>query len=253
MRILLFVLLVSFAVSSCRTQKAYVDNYLQAMHDTSVSPQLLKQSVIQRNDLLHIQVYSSASDPSIDAPYNLRQGSAGDESVRGFLVDHAGEIEYPRLGRIKAEGLTKQELSEVIRARLAGQLNNPTVVIRFLNYRVTVLGEVGTPGVLNVPTERVTIFEALGMAGDITDYGKKTQVKVLREEEGRQKIGTIDLTSKGVFDSEFYQLRQNDVVIVEQSTRRIRETEEMRAAQRLGIATSIVATLAIVLNFFSKN
>jgi polysaccharide export outer membrane protein len=212
----------------------------------------LSEPVIQKNDLLSIKVYSLSANPAIDAMYNLPEqtvvGSSTTTATAGFLVDNDGSIEYPRSGKLYVEGLKKAELAEVIKKRLDTILKSPSVIVRFLNYRITVLGEVRTPGTYNIPTERVTILEALGLAGDITEFGNKTTVKIMRENAGQADIQTVDLTSKEIFTSPFYRLQQNDVVFVEQTNRKIRQQEQQNIAQQIGIATGILTGVALILN-----
>ena len=123
-------------------------------------------------------------------------------------------------------------------------------MIRFLNYRISVLGEVHTPGTYTVATERVTILEALGLAGDITEFGKRDNIKVMRENtDGQREIGTINLTNSDMFNSPFFQLQQNDVVFVDQSERRQKLQNQQQILQQIGIATGIITILALTLNF----
>ena len=123
-------------------------------------------------------------------------------------------------------------------------------MVRFLNYRFTILGEVRAPGTFTVPSEKVTILEALGMAGDITEFGKRTSIKVMREDSiGQRQIGTLDLTSSQMFNSPFFQLQQNDVVIVDQAERRLKQQEQQQVIQQIGIATGLITTIALILNF----
>lgn len=250
--LLLFSVVLIWNVS-CRTQKATIDNYLQHLADTTTAiSDTAANPTIQNGDILSIRVYSMSINPATDIPYNLpEQTVAGSSSTTtsGFLVDENGNLEYPRLGTIHAQGLTKEELAETIKKKLEGQLTQPSVIVRFVNYKVTVLGEVRTPGTFPVSTERITILEALGLAGDITEFGKKTNLKVLRENNGKREIGTIDLTSKEMFTSPYYRLQQNDVVFVEQTGRRIRQQEQQNLAQQIGIATSIITAVALILNF----
>lgn len=249
---LLCFLGIIFLGASCSTQKKTIaTDYLENVADTSIKDLAnLPEPVIQKNDLLSIKVYSTSIDPSVDAPYNLpEQLVNGTSTTAGFLVNANGDIEYPRLGSFRVEGLTKTQLADLIKQKLEGQLNQPTVVVRFLNYRISVLGEVRTPGTFNVPTERVTILEALGLAGDVTEFGKRSNIKILRENNGQRNIGTVDLTSKEMFTSPFYHLQQNDVVIVEQSRQKIRQREQQNTAQQIGIATSIITAVALILNF----
>lgn len=253
-------IILLFAAASCRTQKQVVYNYLQNVPDSTYYDSILfRQPVIQKGDLLSIRVYSLANgvDPRVDAGYNLPESMAGAggatggaTSTQGILVDEQGNIEYPQIGVLPAEGLTREQLAAEIKKRLEGLLNQPSVIVRFLNYRITVLGEVKSPGTFSAPTERVNIFEALGMAGDVTEYGLKNSIKVYRDVNGEKQIATLDLTSKEVFNSPFYRLQQNDIVLVEQSRRKVQEQERQELIQKIGIAASIIAAVALVLNLF---
>lgn len=252
-----YSIVISCFFVSCSTQSRVVYNYLDDVNDTSAKNSIfIKQSVIQPNDLLHIQVYSVSIKPEIDALYNLpvyqnvAGGGGQSNAINGFLVDINGNIEYPRLGTIHAAGLTKNQLAELIKSRLEGELKQPSVIVRFLNYRITVLGEVGNPGVLTVPTEKLTILEAIGMAGDITEFGKKKEVKILRENNGIQQIGILDVTSKSMFQSPYYQLQQNDVVFVEQTRYKVRQTERERISQQLTFGLSIITSIALLYSIF---
>jgi polysaccharide export outer membrane protein len=253
MRNLFFLfLLVTPFLFSCHTQKGTIQNYLETTKDTTGTNLVnLVEPVIQKDDLLSIKVYSLSANPAVDALYNLPEqtvaGSSTTTTTAGFLVNTDGNIEYPRLGTIHAEGLKKNELAQVIKTKLDTILKSPSVIVRFLNYRVTVLGEVRAPGTFNIPTERVTILEALGLAGDITEYGNKTTVKIMRENGGKADIQTVDLTAKDVFTSPFYRLQQNDVVFVEQTGRKLQQQEQQNIAQQIGIATSIITAIALIL------
>lgn len=257
MRTLIVIIVVGclLALSSCTSQSKIVTNYLEDMTDTTSSrPVLAKETIIQKNDLLSIQVYSASAEPEVDALYNLPVLPGGISSqsnqLRGFLVDNQGNIEFPRIGTIYVEGMTKNQLADTIKAQLQGQLTKPSVIIRFLNYRITMLGELGNPGEITVPTEKVTILEAIGMAGGITQYGKKKEVKVLRENNGQRKLGIIDLTSDQMFQSPYYYLQQNDVVMVEQTRYKVLQLEQQRVSQQIGFALSIITSIALLYNIF---
>lgn len=246
------VLLV--AAASCTSQKAVTKNYLQNVPDTSGKDAVTYTStIIQKNDLLSIRVYSTAigSKPEVDAPYNLiEQNATG--TVTGFLVDANGNIEYPQIGILHVEGLTRDQVAEIVKKKLEGQLTQPSVIVRFLNYRVTVLGEVKGPSTFTLPTDRITILEALGLAGDVTEFGRKDNVKVLREANGTREIGTIDLTSKDMFNSPYFRLQQNDVVFVDQTRRKIKQQEQQTLLQQIAIASSIITAAALILNFVKR-
>jgi polysaccharide export outer membrane protein len=190
---------------SCGTQKP-MPNYLDNISDTGDKKDVIIPELrIQKNDNLFIQVYSASTDPRVDEIYNLRQVGSGQATpVGGFLVDAKGNIEYPRVGLLHVEGLTKLELTDIIKRKINERdsvLTNPTVIIRFINFKIAVLGEVKSPGVLNIPGERVTILEAIGLAGDIDEYGRKESIKVIRETDGKREIGVIDLSSDSLFIS----------------------------------------------------
>ncbi len=252
-RIVWLAALLAFFFTSCQTQRA-VYNYLEDVTDTSFKKNVfIAEPVIQKNDLLSIRVYSASLDPAVDELYNMRmqQGGGGqNQQLMGYLVDVVGQIEMPRIGKIQAEGLTKSQLEAIIKDRLRAELANPSVQVRFLNFRITVLGEVGAPGVLNIPTERLTILEAVGMAGGVTEFGKIKEVKVLRENDGVRRMGTLDLTSQDIFTSEYYQLQQNDVVLVDQNRYKLRQTEQTRISQQIGFALSIITSIALLYNIF---
>jgi polysaccharide export outer membrane protein len=245
----LLILACLIALASCRPQRTVNNNYLQNVRDTSGRDTALAAlPVIQKNDLLSIHVYSRAigSQPEVDAPYNIP--AEGEGTAAGFQVDQNGNIEYPQIGVLHVEGMTKEELAQEIRKKFEGQLDHPSVTVRFINFRVTVLGEVGQPGTFTVPTERVTILEALGLSGDITEFGRKDNVKIVRETAGNRQIGTIDLTSKDMFNSPFYRLQQNDVVFVEQTKKKSKQQDQQMLVQQIGIASSILTAIALVLN-----
>jgi polysaccharide biosynthesis/export protein len=249
----LFIAVIICLASSCRVQKRTFSNYLENVADTTIPIQNnIPDPLIQKNDILSIRVYSMSINPATDIPYNLpEQAVAGGSgtTTAGFLVDQNGNIEYPRLGTIHAEGLNKEQLSNAIKEKLKDQLTQPSVIVRFVNYKITVLGEVRSPGTFTLPTDKVTILEALGLAGDITDFGKRASVKILRENNNQREIGTVNLTSRELFTSRFYHLQQNDVVFVEQESRKIRQQEQQNLAQQIGIATSIITAIALILNF----
>ena len=239
--------------TSCTSQRRITNNYLQNVADTTVPiVNHVPDPTIQKNDILSIKVYSMSINPATDIPYNLPEQtstSGASSSASGFLVDRNGNIEYPRIGTIHAEGSTKEQLADSIKIKLEGQLTQPSVIVRFLNYRFTVLGEVSSSGTYTVPIDKVTILEALGLAGGITEFGKRDKVKVLRETNGQREIATIDLTSKDMFNSPFYYLQQNDVVFVEQTAKHRSQEDRQNLAQQIGIATSVITAIALILNF----
>jgi polysaccharide export outer membrane protein len=265
MKLIRTFLLLAFPLYliSCSTQQK-LPNYLENLTDTSGKEEVkIPEMRIQKNDLLSIMVYSSSTMPSrSDAIYNLPSLSSpatpsqqgGGSGNSGFLVDAYGNIEYPHIGVLHAEGLTKQELAEIIKKRINqpdSVLTNPSVIIRFQNLKVTVLGEVKSPGVINFPGERLTVLEAIGLAGDFTDFGLKNTVKVVREVNGKRESGFIDVSSMDVFNSPYYNLQQNDVVLVEPSKRKAKKAEQDVVMRQVSFGLSIITAIALLYNVFN--
>jgi polysaccharide export outer membrane protein len=255
MRFCLLLIAVScLFFASCRTQRS-VYNYLEDVNDSAFRKSVyIAEPVIQKNDILSIQVYSASLDPTIDILYNMpgqQPGNIQNNPGSGYLVDVYGNIEMPRIGKIKAEGLKKSELEAVVKERLKAVLTDPSVIIRFQNFRVTFLGE-NTSSVINFPSERVTILEAIGSAGGVSEFGTIKQVRVLREINGERQLGFLDLTSKEIFTSPYYQLQQNDVVIINKTKYRLRQSEQQRVTQQIGFATGLISTVALLIAIFNR-
>lgn len=258
-RITIPVLIISMFIFSCRTTKPS-GNYLENYKDTTgKSIVQLPELKIQKGDLLGIQVYSISTEPKVYELYNLPcavASAAGAVNTCGYLVDVQGNIVHPRLGVIHAAGLTKAELAAEIKKRLTTPkelLTDPTVIVNFLNYKITVLGEVAQPGTLSIPGERVTILEAIGLAGDITEFGKKTDIKIVRESDGMRTVGTIDLTSDKLFESPYFNLAQNDVVMVDPKKQKTKKTEQDVTIARIGFIISLITSASLIYNSFRRN
>lgn len=260
MKLFRFLLFLSFPFYfiSCGTQKR-IPNYLQQVSDTTRTAAVLYPELrIQKNDMLSIQVYSASTKREIsDMPYNLPAGTAsgsdGSSASTGFLVDARGDIDYPMIGKVHAEGLTRQELGEAILSRINERdsvLASPSIIIRFQNLRITVLGEVGRQGVIQIPGEKVNILEAIGLAGGVTDFGLKQSVKVVRETDGKREVGIVDLSSSGLFASPYYNLQQNDMVLVDPTIRKAKKVEQEAFFRQAGFVVSIITAMAVVVRLF---
>lgn len=253
-RLFLVIVLPLYLISCKPVQQLpyYLDNVNDSTGKGEVKVPELR---IQKNDLLSIQISSLSTKPEVsDAIYN--QVSTPGSTSAGYLVDGQGNIEHHRLGVIHAEGLTKQELAAEIKKRLTVPvelLKDPTVIIRFMNFKVTVLGQVGQQGPVTVPGERLTVLEAIGLAGGITDYGKKDKVKVVREINGQRETGIIDLSSKEIFDSPYYNLVQNDLLIVGETNEKMKDAQQAKVMQRISFAFTIVTVAATLTNIFIRN
>lgn len=179
---------------------------------------------IQKDDLLDIVI--SSIEPELLRPFNQQNGGyyngANNNSGygggnRGYLVEVDGTINFPLLGKLSVTGLTRRELIHVLQACLesGGYIKDPIVTVRFLNFRVSILGEVSRPGTFNISSERITLFEALSLAGDLTIHGRRDRVAVIRENDGMRTILYHDLRSMDIFHSPDYYLKQNDLIYVE--------------------------------------
>lgn len=204
---------------------------------------------IQKDDLLDINV--SCPDQELLRPF-LRYGSQydgngnmGGGSSAGYLVEADGTINFPLLGEIKVVGLDRRQLINLIQGRLEkeGYIKNPVVTVRFLNFRISILGEVSKPGTFNINTERITLFEALSLAGDLTIHGRRNRVAVVRETNGVRTILYHDLRSRDVFQSPDYYLKQNDMVYVEPNRVKA-ETSVENQYTNIGTWMSIISFLA---------
>ena len=255
-RILLLLVLPVY-LFSCKPQQK-LPYYLENVTDSAGKGDVkIPELRIQKNDQLAIQIFSLSTEPKADEIYNQPSvGVAGQGSEgAGYFVDLNGNIKHHRLGVIHAEGLTKQELAAVIKKRLTEPvelLKDPTVVIRFLNFTITVLGQVGREGPIKVPGERVTILEAVGLAGGVTDYGKKNNLRIVREQDGKREIGFIDLSSKDIFESPYYHLVQNDVLIVEPTKQKMKDEDQARAASKISFSFTLVTVAATLANIFIR-
>ena len=200
-----------------------------------------------------VSLYISTLDPTVTMPYNIVVSSGSTGQLMDYLIDVDGNIDYPVLGKIKLVGLTVEEAKELFKKKFSeGQLlKDPVVMLRVLNFRVTVAGEVRSPGVYPVSGERVSILEALGMAGDLTIKGRRDNVLVIRDFNGTKTYTRIDLTNKEVFNSPVYYLTQNDYIYVEPNNSAISGASgDIRIGTIITI-TSFILTTALI--FVTRN
>jgi polysaccharide biosynthesis/export protein len=254
MRLSLWVLglFILFTYSSC-VSKQTIPAYFQGGFDTTAINNLkYVEPVVQQGDILYIGVNSALAKPADVLMYNLPnyyQGSlptaVSQSQAVGYMVGNDGMINFPQLGKIKVLGMRKAQIAQDIESRLTKVLQEPTVTVRFLNYRVTVLGEVTKAGTFTIPNEKVTIIEALGMAGDITMYGKKQNVLVIRENNGNKQFAHVDLTKTDIFSSPYFYLQQNDVVVVESDDYKIKNLDNI-STRNVNVGLSIASAVASV-------
>lgn len=204
---------------------------------------------IMPKDLLVITV--NTTDPLVAAPFNLIVQSSISTSITAttqpalqqYLVDNNGEINFPVLGRLKVGGMTKREAENLIKERLKPYVVNeePIVTVRMVNYKIAVLGEVNRPGMFTISNEKVNILEALAMAGDMTIYGVRDDVKLIRErEDGKREIIKLNLTNAAIVTSPYYYLEQNDIIYVKPNKMKAKNAD-------IGTTTSLWLTSVSIL------
>lgn len=215
---------------SCAPRKASV--YYQNIDSWGAQEKQNSYEIkIQPDDLLMIIV--SADDPESALPFNLTTisvptpGSAGvsnfigQQSLQNYLVDASGVIDFPVLGKLKVGGLSRSQLAQILDEKIAKYIKNPIITIRLMNFKVSVQGEVTTPGTFSVNSDRLTLIEAITMAKDLTIYGKRDNVLIIREVNGLKTYNRVDITKADFINSPFYYLAQNDVVYIEPNKVRI--------------------------------
>jgi len=210
---------------------------------------------IQPDDLLMIIV--SSLEPELSIPFNLssttavtvgNQAGVGQQSQQLYLVDGNGSIEFPVLGKINILNKTKNEVTQELQTKISKYITNPIVNVRIMNFKVTVQGEVNTPGVHTVNSERLTITEALSLSGDLTIYGERKNILVIREENGIRISKRLDLTKTDFINSPFYYLKQNDIVYVEPNKTKINSSAVgPNATIFISVASLLITILALTI------
>lgn len=244
------IFLVLFVVS-CASKKDLV--YFQGVDEIQKVVNTDYTPVLKADDQLSIIV--SALDPAAALPFNTFEPSPGTGASNvetiSYLIAKDGTIEFPQLGTLHVAGLTRVELIAMLKEKLEPFLVNPSVNIQLLNFTVTVLGEVKKPGAYQIKDERITVLDAIGLAGDLSVWGTRQNVLVIRETETGKVFERIDLTSSAVFDSPVYYLTQNDVVYVEPNKAKVNSSATSSATGIWISVTSLfitIVTLIINLN-----
>lgn len=210
---IVFFILVSFILQSCANKKDIF--YYQDIDKSSKDQISYFPSTVQINDILYISI--SALNPETAEPFNIVQGTANVGSkLQGYLVTHDGTIVFPILGNVTAAGKTVIELQDTLKKILTdgSYIKDPIVSVRIINNKFTILGEVASPGTYNYEEQNLSLNQALGMAGDLTINGIRKEVLLIREVNGTRTYVHLDLTSSKWFDSPYYFVKQNDVIIV---------------------------------------
>ena len=254
-----YVAFVLCILTSCASQKQI--SYLQDVSKDYRQKVTIEYEIkIHPDDLLSIMVNSK--DPELVQMFNMPMVSyqinnsnagysGGQNRILGYLVDKDGNIDFPQLGMIKVQGMTRSELTKYIKEQLIskGLVMDPIVTVQYLNFTVSVMGEVTRPGTFDITSDRITILDALSRAGDLTIYGKRDNVKVIREENGERIVAVVDLRSSDLFSSPYYYLKQNDIVYVEPNNARAgqREINQNRTIGTFASIVSVLVSLAVLI------
>jgi polysaccharide export outer membrane protein len=238
--------------TSCVSKKEIL--YLQDIEKIEANKEsMFSNPVIQPNDILTINV--TAFDMEAAAPFNLilpartpqELASSTNREFMGYLVNIDGTIEFPVLGTIEVGGLTRQELIEKMKTEISIYIKNPIVNVTISNYKVTVLGEVVRPGTFSIPNERITLLEALGKAGDLTIYGKRNNIIILREQNGVKTHSIVDITKSDFLNSPYYFLHQNDVIYVQPNSAQVGAAAYNRnSSVYISIASVLISLIVLI-------
>ncbi|MGF1555106.1 polysaccharide biosynthesis/export family protein [Paucihalobacter sp.] len=242
---LFFIFLSAAILTGCASSKKV--NYFQDGDELDLKETIVNyQPIIQYGDLLNITV--SSIEPELAIPFNLFEMQEN-RMVRQipYLVNVDGEINFPVFGMVKVGGLSTIEVIDKISEMLTKYLNNPTVSVQIFNFKISVLGEVRTPGSYTIENERINILEAIALAGDLTIYGKRTTITLIREQNGIREFLPIDLTKKELFNSPHYYLAQNDIIYVESNKTRVNSSKVGPNTSIIVSSLSILIALAAIL------
>lgn len=248
----LVIILFTFSLASCVSSKKVI--YFNNLNDTTTAglrnARTDFEAPIQKNDVLSIAIGGSNIEdlPVLNSANGIVPGLASGTTSKslGYLVEADGKIQLPFLGKVQAAGLTRMQLEDTLTSMLKDYTKNPVVVVKFLNYGYSVLGEVGHPGRFDMDNERTTILEAIGMAGDLTSLGKRENILVIREVNGQREFGRLNLLSKDIFKSPYFYLKTNDVVYVEPVKSKF--LTRGGTPQYIGIAAGAIGLLLAILS-----
>lgn len=243
-------LVTILCLTSCVSKKSVL--YFQDSDTLNLRKLNYSNSEIQVDDIINIKV--TALNAESVGPYNLENGLSPSTSfleilkLQGYLVSKEGEITFPILGRLKVLGKTTQELESFIKKTLidGGHVIDPTVSVRLLNSKFTILGEVNKAGTYNITENNITLLQAIGYAGDLTINGSRQDVLIIRSEDGVQKTKKIDLTKTDWFNTDFYFIKQNDVIVINPNNNKIKSSGFLGSSGAVMSAISLVLTSILI-------
>lgn len=217
-------------------------------HKDSLLALIVEKSepTIQPGDKLDISVY--ALDPLSVAAFNIKsldQSGSGSGSSTGYLVDNDGTIGFPQLGRVLVKGYKQKQLVDTLTNKLSKFVNDPMVLVHFMNFKITIIGEVNSPKVLIFPEGKANLIEAIGMSGDLSVFARRDNIQVIREKDGRREFGEVDLLKINSFNSPYYNLQQNDIIYVQPNKSKSSNTDQT-LFRSLSIITSVMSVISTI-------
>ncbi|SHM47552.1 polysaccharide biosynthesis/export family protein [Flavobacterium xanthum] len=242
----LLIVWLTVILTSCVSSEKMV--YFQGNQDNlSHEDYEIYEPKIQKGDILSINV--SAIDKGAAVPFNLYESTSTTEPIPlTYIVDNDGEITFPVVGILKVEGISTKIVKQQLTKTLAEYLAKPIVNIRLVNFKVAVLGEVKTPGTYLIPNERISVIEAISLAGDLTIHGKRKTVMLIREQGGKRAFITLDLTDKKIFNSPYFYMAQNDVIYVEPNKTKLNSSAVGANAGIILSSISSLISIILILN-----
>ncbi len=245
-------------LSSCIHHRELV-NFNEGPQFSTAAETIANQNpiLLQPDDLLSISVQSV--DPRASAPFNFvtpeaNKSESGAIEQRtnttgqpNFLIDATGTINFPMLGQVKAAGLSTQQLRDSLTLKISKYVQSPIVNVRLTNFRFTIMGEVSRAGTFSIANERINILQALGMAGDLTNYGNRENILIIRERDGKREFGHLNLHQRDLFQSPYFVLMQNDLIYVEPLPAKIGATAD-GATKYLQWALPVISIISIVVS-----
>ncbi|WP_207533041.1 polysaccharide biosynthesis/export family protein [Desertivirga arenae] len=247
-----FYLFLALCLTGCSASRNLV--YFSDLNQKSEGNEVVVAELepkIQKSDLLNISVTSSSLESNVLFTANVTESRKGNYEKEGYRVNKNGEINFPVVGNVKLEGLTIDQAQKALTAQLGNYVKKPIVNVQFLNFKVTVIGEVNHPSTLQVNSDKITLLEALGMAGDMTAYGKRNNVLVIREMGDKRTMARLNLNKKETLTSPYFYLQQNDVVYVEPDKAKALEYSRSNTFRPLVIAT--ISAVAVITTAFIRN
>jgi polysaccharide export outer membrane protein len=249
-KVLIIAFITLLLANSCASSKD-IQYFQNVENEVLIDSTSTFSAKIQSGDLLYINVTTINAEAAL--PFNLYespklQNSNSIGKPLPYLVDDDGNINFPVLGKLKIVGLTTKELTNKLEMDLEEYITNPTINIRFDNFRVSVLGEVVKPGAYQVLNERISVIEAIGLAGDLTIYGQRDNVLLVRIENGEKIFTTLDLTNKNIFNSPYYNLKQNDIIYVSPNKTKVNSSAVgPNTSVIISSASLLITVLALIL------